>query len=449
MKGVLGDRWLSPRSKQQQGGGGNVVLTTTTDSSTNKKVTILKLNLENGVIKSPRTNFAGSSAGDMKSPKYTIELKSPKVSSHHPTNSMTGPQENEYGGSAGDNNGAVGGDEDLKSTFFSMEDEIKAFHMYASVGDLQKLKKLLKKSYFMELICSTDKDGSTALHKAASKNKFSAIKLLLESGAKVDALDIVQSTPLHWACANGHLEATQILCKYNAQVNVKDKYGYSPLHLCLRKKEYKVADFLLLMGADLNFKKGDGQTVLHNCSEKGDIQTLTWLLSKPKILINRKDKAGNTPVMLAAAKGHVKVVEMLMKKDLQSCTIRNECNENMIHLAAYAGHKAIVFLVASLSPSICNTMLNEYDIHNKTPLHHSVQTNQFQMVKTLLNMGAEVNPQDSLGNTPLHYAIKNSDVKIARFLIQSGAKMDIKNKNNETQKQLAQSLNILDEIMMA
>eukprot|EP01080_Neovahlkampfia_damariscottae_P006598 gene6598-10761_t len=322
------------------------------------------------------------------------------------------------------------------------DDHIQLFHKAAALGDLQKLKKFLKGRDAFELLSSTDKDSSTALHKAASKNKFQAVKLLLDNGAQVDALDKVSSTPLHWACAGGNLESTQMLCKYNAQVNIRDKYGYAPLHLCLRKKAYRCADFLLLMGADINFKRGDGSTVLHVACDKGDLSTLQWLMSKPKIIANRRDKAGDTPVMLAGYKGHVKLVEFLMKKDLQSCRIRNEQNENLLHKAASGGHKQVIFLIASLSPVTCSAMMNETDLWGRTPLHQAVRDKQFQIVKTLLTMGADMDTQDNSGNTPIHDAVKVQDSKIVKFLVQSGCKFDIKNKNGETAKQNAKKVSL-------
>jgi ankyrin repeat protein len=322
------------------------------------------------------------------------------------------------------------------------DDQVQTFHKAAALGDLQKLKKFLKGKDAMELLMSTDKDQSTALHKAASKNKFQAVKLLLDSGAQVDCLDKVSSTPLHWACAGGNLESTQMLCKYNAQVNIRDKYGYAPLHLCLRKKAYRCADFLLLMGADINFKRGDGSTVLHVAAEKGDLSTLQWLMSKPKIIANRRDKAGDTPVMLSAFKGHVKLVEFLMKKDLQSCRIRNEQNENLLHKASSGGHKQVIFLIASLSPVTCSAMMNEQDLWGRTPLHQAVRDKQFQIVKTLLTMGADMDTQDNAGNTPVHDAVKVQDTKILKFLVQSGCRSDVKNKNGETAKQQAKKVGL-------
>jgi serine/threonine-protein phosphatase 6 regulatory ankyrin repeat subunit A len=43
----------------------------------------------------------------------------------------------------------------------------------------------------------------TPMHSAASSGQISVVKLLLEMGAELDAVDIHGNTPLHIACLNG------------------------------------------------------------------------------------------------------------------------------------------------------------------------------------------------------------------------------------------------------
>ncbi len=58
-------------------------------------------------------------------------------------------------------------------------------------------------------------------------------------------------------------------------------------------------------------------------------------------------------------------------------------------------------------------------------------------------MGADLNVQDRHGNTPLMIALKNNTTKIARFLYKVGSSGDVKNKKNETAKQMLKSSNLL------
>ena len=58
--------------------------------------------------------------------------------------------------------------------------------------------------------------GSTPLHYACCCNKPEAVKLLLERGADVEAIDRdTGHTPLHYACSNGSLECVQPLLDHH------------------------------------------------------------------------------------------------------------------------------------------------------------------------------------------------------------------------------------------
>ncbi len=68
-----------------------------------------------------------------------------------------------------------------------------------------------------------------------------------------------------------------------------------------------------------------------------------------------------------------------------------------------------------------------------TPFLGAVQWSRFRGAKTLLELGANVDYQDSTGMTALHYMLKkNSDERHFRLLIQHGARGDICNADGLT-----------------
>ena len=56
-----------------------------------------------------------------------------------------------------------------------------------------------------------DKLGGTALHSAAYSGHVNCVKLLIQFGACVDALDMLQHTPIFRACEMGHTEVVNNL----------------------------------------------------------------------------------------------------------------------------------------------------------------------------------------------------------------------------------------------
>jgi ankyrin repeat protein len=86
-----------------------------------------------------------------------------------------------------------------------------------------------------------DKEGETALHKAAMNGHLPVIQyLIVSAGADLHAQDADGWTPLHNACSKGYLDIVRFLCNRDAAqdsvsplssraVDQKSKGGWTPL----------------------------------------------------------------------------------------------------------------------------------------------------------------------------------------------------------------------------
>lgn len=82
-----------------------------------------------------------------------------------------------------------------------------------------------------------------------------------------------------------------------------------------------------------------------------------------------------------------------------------------------------------------------------TPLHQAVLLAKPQMnhlkiieiIKLLLNHGADINAQNKGGNTPLHLASMSNNEDIVFLLLDHGANINIQNRTGETASQMARS----------
>ena len=61
----------------------------------------------------------------------------------------------------------------------------------------------------------------TALHLATDKSNYDVMELLLEKGAKVNALDNLGQTALHRAAQQGNVQACKLLMTYNVGTYTK------------------------------------------------------------------------------------------------------------------------------------------------------------------------------------------------------------------------------------
>ena len=72
------------------------------------------------------------------------------------------------------------------------------------------------------------------------------------------------------------------------------------------------------------------------------------------------------------------------------------------------------------------------DEYGATSLHITVEYGYKEIVKLLIDAGADVHEKDKNGSTPLHDAALNGQKEIAELLIDKGADVNAKNKFGDT-----------------
>lgn len=119
------------------------------------------------------------------------------------------------------------------------------------------------------------------LFEAAAKGDVAAIENLLASGAAVDARDQDQATPLIAAALGGQVEAAKLL---------------------------------LAKGADVMARNSGGFTALHAAAYGGSAEVAALLLDNKAARDDTANKAGTTPLFVAAETNHLEVVELMISK---------------------------------------------------------------------------------------------------------------------------------------
>lgn len=83
--------------------------------------------------------------------------------------------------------------------------------------------------------CSTQQDGRTPLHWAATGNNLGVTQLLLSNSADVEARDAMGSTALLLAAAAGQAENVTELLDAGALVDAANEKGQTALHYAASK----------------------------------------------------------------------------------------------------------------------------------------------------------------------------------------------------------------------
>ena len=106
--------------------------------------------------------------------------------------------------------------------------------------------------------------GNTPLHYAAATGKDECTSYLIERGANVDTKSVTSfdQTPLHFAASRGYIDCGIVLISKGASINLVDKNGDTALHLSNRFGKSDFTDLLLANGADKSIKNLDGKLPL-------------------------------------------------------------------------------------------------------------------------------------------------------------------------------------------
>ena len=87
---------------------------------------------------------------------------------------------------------------------------------------------------------TTDSDGLTPLHVAASKGNTKIVQILVKKGADINGTDLHGLTPLHHAIQENHSETIKLLVASGAKINITNAKGESLLRSaikCCKPKE--------------------------------------------------------------------------------------------------------------------------------------------------------------------------------------------------------------------
>ena len=66
-------------------------------------------------------------------------------------------------------------------------------------------------------------------------------------------------------------------------------------------------------------------------------------------------------------------------------------------------------------------------VHHQTPLFHAASNNRTDVIRLLLQNGANVNKRDHGGDTPVHWAAMDNSTESIAVLVEHGASINIEN----------------------
>jgi len=340
-------------------------------------------------------------------------------------------------------------------------------------------------------------EGETALMLAARAGSLESVKLLIEANADVNAAEKFRGqTPLMLAAAENHAAVVKALLAAGARVNTRSveytfqaltggaggiihdrpQGGVTALMLAARQGARAAAEALVAGGADINATEPQyGFTALQTAVFNGHYALARALIEQGA---NANDgslyiatemrnlaKYTNRPNPPDSEDGvsHLDVIKLLLDKGADANapytkTIPPRQAQGNINVAP--GSTALYRAVRSVDLATVTLLVDGGADPSKpigdgsTPLMAAAglgaprggdeevteagdRSDPVDVIKVLIDKGANVNAANTAGMTAMHYAVQRGSDRIIEFLASKGARFDVKNKQGKTAAELA------------
>lgn len=138
-------------------------------------------------------------------------------------------------------------------------------------------------------------------------------KIGLERGADVNFQDKEGNTALIRAAYDGRTERVKILLKNGAAIDIQDNFGNTALMSASIWNNVDTVKLLLENGAKTDIRNIDGEPELISAAREGFVKIVKLLLKYGADIDIQEDSEGTTALMLAANEGHVEIVKLLLE----------------------------------------------------------------------------------------------------------------------------------------
>ncbi|KAK5638464.1 hypothetical protein RI129_012759 [Pyrocoelia pectoralis] len=307
--------------------------------------------------------------------------------------------------------------------------------------------------------------GETPLLRALKNEKLEYAHVLLSQGADCTVSDNENGSCLFYASRFGFTELVRTFISRGADVNQTHSDG-SPLLAALEGKHTATVKHLIENGADIHSCISSATTWIDYVIPLNDVEIMEALIDKgidlncrltrsdPLLITTFKERSrtmvdfliakgadihitsfstGDSCLHYAARAGYDDIVDDLLNKGLDIDRENNQ-RETPLRLAFIENNASTVTLLLSRGASVDNGNFQT------TYLHHATKMGDNSLVLELIDRGSDLNVRNGDGDTPLVLAVSSNNVEVVKLLLEKGADYYLRNKLDRNLLHIAKSV---------
>ena len=275
-------------------------------------------------------------------------------------------------------------------------------------------------------------NGANAIFLLDQQQKV--VDILLAAGSDPDATQGEWTALTRAARQGADAAVVEALLLAGANPNLKSREDYSPLYLAAGWNRAAQVDVLLALGADVDLgNDNDNETAIYNAANNGHLEPVKSLLAAGAD-VNIADGKGFTALYLASYDGYTEVVQYLIAAGANMDTRSGKGGWSPLHTAADKGKEGVVRELIAAGADVNFRSSGDY-----TAMYYAAKSGKKaaeDIVKMLAVAGGDVNARCN-GYYPLHMAADNGYYDVVKTLLQYGANPNLRDKDDDSALDIA------------
>ncbi len=255
-----------------------------------------------------------------------------------------------------------------------------------------------------------ERAGQAIPRELIDRDDVEAVRKWLDQGADIDAPVAVGAPALMIAIAMRANRVIELLLERGADVNRASESGETALISCAILNRFLLAQRLVALGADLKAEADGGRCVAGIVAHLGHNDWIEYLLDQG-VDVNHQNQVGETMLHRACAARKIETVELLLERGARVNILTNDGRSPLTESARVGCFECAQELIERDA-----NVHNPTNFYLETPLILATRYERVELVKLLLEAGADPTAQDHNGQTALDHAERRGRTDLVELL---------------------------------